>query len=190
MPSPRVAEAAGQPVAEETLCSEQGRWAGRSWRPARESEATKRAGAALFSAFRCALRSHAGSERLRERRGHGTGRLKRLGIGNWKCTCEHTPTFRGFGPMGRDGGTQPMRPNLDGRRHPAAAAESSCLNTPAYTAPHAPIGNDISIYRGVKTPIFWRPKNGQPSTTRREAEAGRRHGQYLHWRCRCRCSSS
>ena len=69
---------------------------------------------------------------------------------HWKCTCEPTPPIRGFGPMGRDGGTQPMRPNLDGRRHPAAAAESSCPNTPAYT--HAPY-HTKNIYR-QKTRIF------------------------------------
>ena len=57
-----------------------------------------------------------------------------------------------------------MRPNLDGRRHPAAAAESSCPNTPAYT--HAPGDNDISEEFGENS-IF---------TAARMADRKRRRG--------------
>jgi hypothetical protein len=82
--------------------------------------------------------------------------------------------------MARDGGTQPLRHNLD------ATASSSCcgVKLPEY-AGYINAAFD-SEYRSVKTPIFWRTKNGQPAKMRQEAEAGRRRGQYLHWRCRCR----
>ena len=167
--------------AEETLCSEPRRRSVQNRAGGRGAagdlrERTKRAGAASRLRVQCLSERPSISRwqrALRERRGHGTGRLKRLGIGNVPVNLPPL-RIRGFGPMGRDGGIQPMRSNLDGRWHPAAAAESSCPNTPAYT--HAPGDNEIS--EGLaKTPFSRQLQvscaDGRPETAARDGEAGR-----------------
>ena len=77
-------------------------------------EATKRAGAASRLRVQCLSERPSISRRqraLRERRGHGTGRLQ--ASWHWKCTCEPTPPT--------DSG---VWTNGERRRDPADAAQS------------------------------------------------------------------
>ena len=109
--------------AEETLCSEprrrsvQNRAGGRRGAAGdlrERCEATKRAGAASRLRVQCLSERPSISRRqraLRERRGHGTGRLKRLGIGNVPVNLP-PPTDSGFWTNG------------ERRRDPADAVQS------------------------------------------------------------------
>lgn len=85
-----------------------------------------------FRAFRSALRSHAGSERYASAGATGPGVSSISGIGN----VLNPPPY-GFGVLDQWG--EPAGPGRGGpiwmRRHPAAAAESSCPNMPAISTP-------------------------------------------------------
>ena len=140
----RQASIRGEQGAEERLCSEptrrsvQNRIGGRR---GRAGDLLERAKQQTGKAAALRLRVQCVSKRpsitrwqraLRERRGYGTGRLKHFR--HWKCT-EPTPLRFGVLDQWRETAGPSRCGTIWMRRHPAAAAESSCRNMPAISTP-------------------------------------------------------